>query len=75
MFGLLCGVMYTFFPHHIDNDDVPLSLSDKPELSDHTMALPVSQLFSKMCRTLDTVGSIGSVYWGGVSWPVQTSPP
>ena len=42
MFSLLCGVMYTFFPRHIDNDDIPLSLSDKPELSDHTMASRVS---------------------------------
>ena len=42
VFSLLCGVMYIFFPRHIDNDDIPLSLSDEPELSDHTMTLPVS---------------------------------
>ena len=42
MFSLLCGVMDIFFPRHIDNDDIPLSLSDKPELSDHTMASRVS---------------------------------
>ena len=34
--SILCGMMYSFFPRHIDYDDTSLSHSDKPELSDHT---------------------------------------